>query len=451
MTGARIGRSRAPLQSVSVLWLALTLGGCATYYDHLQRAGVAASAGRYTAAVGDVNAVLGVRSDDQLPARWGSDTALATLERGVLQQSLERFRDSARDLSAAEQQLELLDMSVDPIGTLGQYIYSDSAKKYRTPPSERLSLNAVNLLNYLATGDLEGAAVEARRFQVMREYLDSIQVSAPPPARLGQYLAGFVFERRGEGDRALRYYEEVLAQGPSPSLVAPVQNLARANPYRGPNLDAVLAGSGSAPPARSDGAILVMLALGRVPHREARRIPVGVAVGIAGSLLSGNVDWLRYGAGKFVVYPELVETPSTLGAPSLTIDGEPVALEDLADLAAAVREEYQQLKPKIMAAALTRMASRAAVAEGVRAAGRQESPLLGDVLSIVTEGILVALDKPDTRSWTMLPARFLVTRVFVPPGSHTVVVAFSGISPTRGATVDVPAGGQTTVVITEPR
>ena len=451
MTGAGIGRSRALPQSASVLWLALTLGGCATYYDHLQRAGAAASAGNYTAAVEDVNAVLGVRSDDQLPERWGSDTALATLERGVLHQSLDRFSDSSRDLSAAEQQLELLDMSVDAIGTLGQYIYSDSARNYRTPPSERLSLNAVNLLNYLAAGDLEGAAVEARRFQVMREYLDSVQVSVPRPARLGQYLAGFVFERRGEGDRALRYYEEVLAQGPSPSLVAPVTSLARSNPYRSPNLDAILAGADSAPPARSGGEILVVLGMGRVSHKEARRVPIGAAVGIAGSLLSGNVDWLRYGAGTVVVYPELVETPSTLRDPTVTIDGEAVDLEDLANLDAAVREEYEQLKPKIMVAALTRMASRGAVAEGVRAAGSQQSQLLGDVLSILTEGLLVTLDKPDTRSWTMLPARFLAARVSVSPGSHSVAVGFSGVSQTRSATVNVPASGQTTVVITEPR
>jgi len=450
MTRPGTSRLRARVQSASVLCLALTLGGCATYYDHLQRAGVAASAGRYSAAVGDVNAVLGVRSDDQLPERWGSDAALATLERGVLHQSLDRFNDSARDLSAAEQQLELLDLSVDPIGTLGQYIYSDSARNYRTPPSERLSLNAVNLLNYLARGDLEGAAVEARRFQVMREYLDSARVSAPRPARFGQYLAGFVFEKRGEGDRALRYYDEVLDQGSSPSLVVPVTKLARSNPYRGSNLGPILAGADSVPPAR-DGEILVVLGMGRVSHKEARRVPVGVAVGIAGSLLSGNVDWLRYGAGKFVVYPELVETPSTLGDPTVTIDGEVVEIEDLANLDAAVREEYEQLKPKIMVAALTRMASRAAVAEGVRAAGRQESPLLGDVLSIVTEGVLVALDKPDTRSWTMLPARFLVARVPVSAGSHAVAVGFSGVGQRRGVTVDVPASGQVTVVITEPR
>ena len=150
-----------------------------------------------------------------------------------------------------------------------------------------------------------------------------------------------------------------------------------------------------------------MLSLGRVPHKEPSRIPVGAAVGIAGTLASGNVDWLKYGAGKVVVYPELVGTPSSLGPATVTVDGAPVAVEQLTDLGAAIRQEYEAAKPKIVAAALSRMAARAALAEGVRAGGKQKSSLLGDLLSILFESTLVALDRPDTRSWTMLPDRVL--------------------------------------------
>ena len=42
----------------------------------------------------------------------------------------------------------------------------------------KLALNPLNLLNYLARGDAQGAAVEARRFQAVREYLQSRQMSA---------------------------------------------------------------------------------------------------------------------------------------------------------------------------------------------------------------------------------------------------------------------------------
>jgi hypothetical protein len=436
---------------VLVLAVALAAGGCATYTDRLRQASQAASAGNYNSAVADMNRALGVASSDDLPDQWSGDRPLAALERGSLQQALGTYPGSKRDLSGAEPELELLDMKTDPVGELGSYLYSDSVKTYRTPPTERLALNPINLQNYLAAGDLDGAAVEARRFQVMRDYLDSRNIKAEGPATLGAYLAGFVFERRGEGDRALRYYEEALAGGPLPSLDAPIARLAAVNPYRGPRLSEVLARQKSparaaAPPAE----LLVVLNVGRVPHKVPRRIPVGAAVGIAGSIASGNVNWLKYGAAKVVVYPELVGTPSALGPPTVTVNGTPVALDQLTDLGAAIRHEYEAAKPKIVAAALTRMAARAGMAEGVRAAGRQQSSVLGDVLALLFESTLVALDRPDTRSWTMLPDRVLVARLPVTPGPQTVDVSFGG-GATRRVSVDVPDGGFAAVVITEPR
>jgi hypothetical protein len=345
----------------------------------------------------------------------------------------------------------LLDLKTDPIGTLGSYLYSDSVKTYLTPPTERLSLNAINLLSYLAVADLDGAAVEARRFQVMREYLASKDIKADGPATLGTYLAGFVFEHRGEGDRALRYYEEALASGRLASLDGPITRLARINPYRGPHLSEVLASNGAAAARNpSAGELLVVLSVGRVPHREPKRIAVGVAVGLAGTYVSGNVDFLKYGASKVVVYPELVSTPSTLGSATVQIDQAPAPVEELVNLGAAVRKEYDEMRPQIVAAALTRMAARAAAAEGVRAAGREKNDLLADILSILFESALVAFDRPDTRSWTMLPDRVLVTRVPLSQGQHSVTVSFSG-GTSRAVSVDVPNGGFAAVVISEPR
>jgi len=412
----------------------------------------AGAVGDYHSAVASIDSALGVSSPDALPTSWKGDYALAVLERSIFLQANEAFADSSLGLSAAEQELELLDLKSDPIGEIGSYVYSDSARTYKTPPSERLAVNAINLLNYLARGDLDGAAVEARRFQVMREYLASLEIEADGPATIGTYLAGFVFEHRGEGDRALRYYDEALNGGPLDSLAAPVHRLARTNQYRGRNLDAFLARDVGDERAAGGGEILVVINAGRVPHKVPERIPVGAAIGIAGSILTGDIDPLRYGAGKVVVYPALVSTPSSLGSASVAIGGEPVAVERLVDFGAAIEREYEDAKPRIVAAALTRMAVRAAAAEGVRQAGKQESNVLGDVLSIAAEVVLVALDRPDTRSWMTLPDQVLVARVPVPAGEHEVEVAFSG-DPTalRRFRVQVGQGGYTAVVVTEPR
>jgi uncharacterized protein len=443
-------RGSALATGVAVLLTCLG-SGCATYSDRMVQAMQSTSAGNYGSAIGSINGALRVGSSEDLPARWNGDRALAVLERGTLQQATESYGRSARDLSAAEAHLELLDLSADPLGTIGSYVYSDSSRTYRSPPTERLSLNAVNLLNYLARGDLDGAAVEARRFQVMRDYLDSIDVSAAGPATLGTYLAGFVFEMNGEGDRALRYYDEAIAAGPLRSLVVPVNRLARRNPYRGAHLAQILSTDvDTRTRDRAAGEILVVVAAGRVPHKVPERIPIGAAVGIAGSVLTDSIDPLRYGAAKVLVYPELVSTPSTLGTPALEVDGRPVDLEPLVDLGRSIEDEYEELKPRIMAAALTRMAVRAAAAEGVRAAGKKEGDALADALSIFAEGVLVALDRPDTRSWLTLPNRFLVARVPVDAGMHEVRVTFGGVVE-RQASIEIRDGGYAAIVVTEPR
>ncbi len=447
-----IAAGRCRLAAV-VLFAFAAASGCATYSDRIQVASQAAFAGDYTAGVASLNGALGVSADDELPSRWGTEGALATLERGSLLQAMTEYDASARNFSGAEQELELLDLSLDPVGALGSYIYSDSAKTYKAPPSERLALNAINLLNYLAKGDLENAAVEARRFQVMRDYLDAEEIPEYGVGVLGSYLAGFVFDRRGEGDRALRYYEEALLAGSLESLQRPAARLARHNSYRGPRLKRLLqqapavAATNSAPTE-----VLVVLSLGRVSHKVPERIPLGAAVGIAGAYITQDADWLARGVAKVVVYPELVSTPSQLGSPSVRIDGNEVAVERLINLDTAVRREYDDLKPQIIAAGVTRLAARAAVAEGVRAAGNQESDALGAVLGVVVESAMVALDRPDTRSWTMMPGDVLVARVPVSPGSHSIDVTFQGLaSADRQLTVDIPAGGYAAIVVTEPR
>jgi hypothetical protein len=453
MIGAAGGGGRSTLRFVRTavaLVAAAGLAGCATYTDRMSAASLAAGTGNYESAIGSVNGLLGVSSSDQVPSTLGGDKPLLLLDRGSLQQATTRFDASQRDFSTAEQKLELLDLSTNGLATLGSYLYSDSAKTYKTPPSERLAVNAVNLLNYLARGDLSGAAVEARRFQVMREYLSSVRAAAPGPDRLGAYLSGFVFEQSGEGDRALRYYDEVWSQGGSPSLVEPVRRLARSWPYRGKNLSSVVGGAGAGSAARP-AELLVVLSLGRAPHKIPNRMPVGAAVGIAGAFLGDrDLDILSYSATKVLVYPELVATPSSIGTPTVRVNGREVPVELVADIGSTVAAEYQAAKPKILAAALTRVAARAAVSAGTRVAGNKESEALGVALSLVVEATMVALDKPDTRSWSMLPDRVMVARVPVAPGTVEVAVSYGG-GGQRNVRVTVPNGGYGAVVLTEMR
>lgn len=432
------------------------LSGCATYSDRIAEVQAEASRGAYPAALKKINKVLGVSSVQDLPRSWKGDRPLAILERAMLLQATGEYALSSRDMSGAETELELLDLKMDTPGQIGKYIYSDSSQDYEASPTERMTLNGLNLVNFLALGDLSKAAVEARRFTNMRDYLASIGLGTH--GTFGAYVSGFVFEWLGEGDRALRYYEEALEGGNLNSLAAPIARLARSNPYRGPRIEASLARS--APNATAGGSasnseILTIIALGRVPHKVPKRIPIGVAVGLAGTWITGNAAILERSVFKVVVYPELENSGTRAKKATLKIDGSSVPVEFVSHLGSDIRKEYELIKPRILGAALTRMIARAAVAEGARYAGRQAGggagALIGLLAALAAEGSLVALDKPDTRSWTFMPEQIAVARIAVAPGEHQVDVVIPGVSETRSVLVNVPNGGFAVVVVTVPR
>ncbi|TPV94822.1 MAG: hypothetical protein B7733_13495 [Myxococcales bacterium FL481] len=442
-------------RGVAAALVGLSLAGCATYSDRTARARDAVTRGDFGRGATELNKLLDVDSSEQLPDVWKKETALTVLERGTVHRALRRYEDSARDFEAAEKELELLDIAADTGGKIGRYIYSDSATKYHSSPTEKLSLNGLNLLNYLSRGDLAGARVEAKRFTVMRRYFDDYQ---PDEAHVGfgSYMAGFVYEKLGETDGALRYYDEALAERDLQSLAEPIARLSAKSNYRSERLTGFLERAGDVDPVEGAGEILCVVSLGRVPYKVPERLPIGAAIGVADAHFTGDPTLLEYGAFKVVVYPEMVAAPTVFDEAAVTIDGTSVPIELTTDLGAEIRREYDDLKPRIIGAALTRMVARAAAAEGARAAGRQSKSggdALGLLAALAVEGTMVALDKPDTRSWTLLPGRILVSRVPVPPGKHTVEVTVRGPGgrETHRSEVDVSAGGFAVVDVTTLR
>ena len=121
--------------------------------------------------------------------------------------------------------------------------------------------------------------------------------------------------------------------------------------------------------------------------------------------------------------------------------------------------EYEEIKPKIIGAALSRMIVRAVAAEGARAGGNAASKdsgaagLVGFLAAAAIEGTMVALDKPDTRSWSTLPEKVHIGRAVVPAGAHSVEVTVFGPGGKERHTVEVEVqeGGFAVVDVTTLR
>jgi len=187
---------------------------CKTFSDRTRATRSALDAYDPNAALRASNRALGVRSAEVLPDSLGKNDALLLLDRAMVLQSVQKYALSSRDFQVADKALEVLDFSRSTSDEIVRYMFSDSAGPYKARPYEKLMLNTMNMLNYLVPQNLEGARVEARRFSVMRSYLlaaEGVDQAAVARAGIpGSYFAGYVFEKTGAFDQALRYYDEVL-------------------------------------------------------------------------------------------------------------------------------------------------------------------------------------------------------------------------------------------------
>ncbi len=420
--------------------------GCASFTERTLQVRAALDAGEPRAAIEALDKEMKVASESDLPNNLAGDDALLVLDRATIQQALTQFKLSEADFQAADQAIDMLDLAHNAGDTIGEYVFSGSSGKYVAPPYEKLMLNTLNMLNYLESGDIPGAQVEARRMSIVQRYLmDELHEEENPILGLGGLLAGLASEKAGQTDEALRYYDEALRFHRYGFLIEPVQRLAARSSYSTPALKEMI-GDRPAPPdldKTGEGEIIVVVGYGRVPHKIPQRIPIGLALTLVSGDLSphdaaGANRLAMQGLVTWINYPTLGPERGAYAIPSFSIDHRPMPLEEAVDVSTAVRAEWKKVEGKIIASAITRMVSRLLVGGGIQAAAGKNS-IAGTLLSLGTQATLTALDKPDTRSWETLPGRVAVGRIRVPAGRHLVTLEARGA--VRQGEVEVRAGG----------
>lgn len=417
-----------------------TLAGCKTFVDSTLQTRTALDVHALDDALSAANTALGVRRANQTPSPLRANDALLLLDRAMVLQALRDYQTSSHDFQVADKALEVLDFSRSTADEIKRYLFSDSAGPYKARPYEKLMLNSLNMINYLALRDLEGAKVEARRFTVMCDYLRSEKgggrQSLEEAGVAGSYLAGYTFEKANNPGEAVRYYDEALRTRAFPSVAEPVSQLMHLTGYRTPRLEssaATVGGPTPSPPARNDGELLILINHGRVPPMVAKRVPIGIALTVGAVFLPpGAEQQARRLAGQGLVtwvnYPELGPSRSSYPTPLALVDGDARPVELLANVDALVQQAWNDSKGRVMAAAVMRMIARGAIGAGVGVATGKATGMsgLGVLAALVAQGGMVAADKPDTRSWATLPARMSLVRTRLSAGVHRIEVTVSG-------------------------
>jgi len=306
-----------------------------------------------------------------------------------------RDADAAALLVDADDELETLDYTRAPLDTLAEWVFALEPKPYRATRFERLLVNAQALLAFLVAGDVQEAAVEARRARVLL-----LQSGLPDDERYASVLiwalAGVALQHAG-------------AQGEAADAFRSARELARDDPARLSALDAL-----QSLPAAGEGSLLVVVQNGRIPVR---------AQAIARL-------WVDH-ALRRVQFPALVARPGGYARIEVEVDdalaGVPVPLLDAGSQAL---RRYDDELPRLLAAALVAAVPRAFAQDAVSRAIRHDDDhhhdttrdVLADLAGFLTGELLAEALPADTRCWTLLPAEFRVLRVPLAPGAHRVAV-----------------------------
>lgn len=438
---------------LSMVWVCAGCGGMA-YEREISGAREEVEEQNWGAALVEVDRAL-AESD---PWLRGDVSPLLLLERATVLQAMGRYAESSRDFRRADGALEVLELSATPSAVVAEHVFSGAQGRYQSAPYEKLLVNSMNMLNYLALGDEEGARVEARRLEVMATWLEAEGLAVYPA--LGAYLAGFVYEQRGESMAALRWYGRALGQLGLELVSRPVRCLmeAGARGLPGQPLLEVATWVGRAERCRAredEGEVLVVVLTGYGPERVTEEMTVGEAVDVASTVmdeqeLAATRRELSRHWGRTVRYPWLKAGQISYVEMEVWASEMRWRAQRVSSTGVAAREHGWASLPEVLRGVLHRARARARVdagMEGLRLPMGIGFVDVGDAVTMqMEEG-----DVPDTRGWTSLPGAFWVARGRAPAGEMALRVVGSGVHlRERVVSVEVPAGGWTVVVVRMP-
>jgi uncharacterized protein len=358
--------------------------------------------------------------------------------------------------------------------TAASLLTNDFALPYTAGQNERLLLHYNALLAWSGAGDADAAAVEARRMVALLARIGDGDAGDRSLRGMLHAVASAAFEQAGDWTDA---------------------DVARRNAAR----LGVVSDSLWAPPAGNEGDVVVVIERGDVAHKVAVGLTVPIfsdddgnrsasaaerLLGDFGALRNGGVWWddtpswrftnSRDGrfAGVRASYLLDMSWPvlrrSTLGARGAVLvrAGELSSTSQLSvSLSEAVASDYRRDRGAILSRTLARAISKYVAARAVEEAARSASKKSDDdekdskkkgrneaaaraagvVARVIANSAATALERADTRSWTLLPGGVSVMRLRLPAGTHELLIDSSGSSQLSLPSVVVRAG-RTTII-----
>jgi len=394
------------------------------------------------------------------------DQLLLGMDLGMANHVAAHYRASEKIFRSTDRLAERL-FTESFTSILLSYQLNDYSLPYKGLPYERVMVNLLNSLNYAATGDWNGALVEARKIrEKLIEYNRMYPRASPPPGKYGQfegparqlleshhisynpsqlnhytddafarYLSG-VFEEEqvveGGGSyqsaylsykKSERTYEKyrLLYGTPLPTFLGPAllrtaEAAGRTNEFR--QWRKVYPDIAYTPASNYEkmGHILFVGYNGKIFHLRQQRFSFPLPVAGTMSMVSFAVPKPAGGRAGILGHEIVVRTPDN--GPVLTKRSE--LGDDL--MAIGLTNFKDHLNRIILREAIRSVLKTAEQIVAQRVAYRQGGAL-AEIGTMIGGGIFaVASDQADIRSWRLLPETIDCSMIDLPPGTYDVSI-----------------------------
>lgn len=363
---------------------------------------------------------------------------LYLLERSSILDRLGRLKKSRKMLLDADKLVdELYTTSISK--EAATYILNESAQDYPGEDYEKVAIHTMLAMSFLKEGNLSAARVEARK---INSRLNEINASYKKKNQyqedaFGRYLAGLIYEARGEWDDAIIDYKKALQTyendyrryfrtSPPRNLVQSLANLLN---YRSRTTELRKLRK-SYPWVRAQnnqhrfGEVLVIHQLGAIAIKQRNEfvIPFGK-------------DILRFSFP--IIRPK---SSYNFGRTGIRLAGRPfqkaAIVQNMDEIAAQTLEDR---RGRLLAKAGARLILKSQVRQNVEKQFGGLAGLLVNVAGAVTE-------TADTRQWSLLPSVYSITRIRLGTGRHDLKIYSDG-KLSKIKTVDIKPGKMTFLVV----
>ncbi|MDR1451987.1 MAG: hypothetical protein LBI57_06645 [Helicobacteraceae bacterium] len=340
------------------------------------------------------------------------DRVVFELDRAMLLQRLDRFKESAEAFESAKLLFDEYD-AISVSEQVASMLINDGAIAYGGEDFERVLASFYAAINYLLVGDLYGARVEVMQGD---ERLKRIGDGKYIDDAALRYLSGIVFESLGENAAALvsyrqayRVYKEGFFGTPLPnSLKNDLLRLSKKlgvtqeyNQYRSEfgslgDLGAI---------GGAQGELIAIVGDGFAPIKRADEIMVGVS-GVITKISVPRYE-VRY------------RSPSV----TLAIDGEAASCETIENVSAIALETLKANMPEIIARTIARLVAKKATENAIgSAAGGKDNGGAGAIARLAASLFNAMTEVADTRGWYTLPDSIYIARARLAQGAHRVTI-----------------------------